>query len=88
MTAAHHRPHHMMYILMQEANMRTTVTIDDQILKEAEELTGITERSRLIRDGLEALIQREAARRLARLGGTMPNFEDIPRRRPSSDDPR
>jgi metal-responsive CopG/Arc/MetJ family transcriptional regulator len=78
----------MVYILMQEEHMRTTVTLDDQLLKEAEELTGITERSRLIRDGLEALIQREAARRLARLGGTMPDFQDIPRRRSSSDDSR
>lgn len=68
--------------------MRTTVTLDEELLKEAEELTGISERSKLIRDGLEALIQREAARRLARLGGTMPDFEDIPRRRRSADDPR
>jgi len=68
--------------------MRTTVNLDEELLKEAEELTGVSERSKLIRDGLEALIQREAARRLARLGGTMPEFEDIPRRRPSADDPR
>jgi Arc/MetJ family transcription regulator len=86
--ATHQEAHKMVYILMQEEHMRTTVTLDDQLLKEAEELTGITERSRLIRDGLEALIQREAARRLARLGGTMPDFQDIPRRRSSSDDSR
>jgi hypothetical protein len=65
-----------------------TVILNDQLLKEAEELTGITERSRLILNGLEALIQREAARRLARLGGTMPDFKDIPRRGSSSDDSR
>jgi len=88
LTERHQIPHQMVYILMQEEHMRTTVTLDDQLLKEAEELTGITERSRLIRDGLEALIQREAARRLARLGGTMPDFQDIPRRRSSSDDSR
>ena len=68
--------------------MRTTVTLDDELLKEAEELTGITERSRLLRDGLEALIQREAARRLARLGGSAPGIQPIPRRRPEPDDTR
>ncbi len=78
----------MMYIMMQEAHTRTTVTLDDDLLKEAEELTGITERSRLIRDGLQALIQRESSRRLARLGGTMPEIEDVPRRRSFEDDSR
>lgn len=68
--------------------MRTTVTIDDRLLKEAEELTGVTERSRLLRAGLEALIQSEVARRLAHLGGTMPDFEDIPRRKSTVDDSR
>ncbi|TVQ23611.1 MAG: type II toxin-antitoxin system VapB family antitoxin [Spirochaetaceae bacterium] len=68
--------------------MRTTVTLDDDLLKEAEELTGVTERSRLIRDGLLALIQRESSRRLARLGGTMPEIADVPRRRPAEDDSR
>jgi Arc/MetJ family transcription regulator len=72
--------------MMQEVHMRTTVTLDDKLLKEAEELTGITERSRLIRDGLEALIQREAARRLARLGGSSPDIQPIPRRRAEPDD--
>jgi Arc/MetJ family transcription regulator len=76
----------MMYILMQEVRMRTTVTLDDQLLKEAEELTGITDRSKLIRDGLEALVHREAARRLARLGGSAPDIQPIPRRRPEPDD--
>lgn len=68
--------------------MRTTVTLDDALLKQAEEMTGITERSRLLRDGLEALIQREAARRLARLGGSAPDIQPIPRRRPEPDDTR
>ena len=67
---------------MQEGYMRITVTLDDDLLKEAQELTGITERSRLIREGLHALIQRESSRRLARLGGTMPDIDDVPRRRP------
>ena len=66
---------------IQAAEMRRTVTLDEELLKEAEDLTGITERSRLIRDGLEALIQRETAQRLARLGGTAPDVQ-ISRRRP------
>ena len=62
--------------------MRTTVTIDDELLAEAQRLTGIKERATLIRVALEALVQREASRRLARLGGSQPDIEDIPRRRP------
>lgn len=65
--------------------MRTTVTLDDELLKEAERLTGVKERSALIRAGLVALIQREAARRLARLGGTAPELEPIPRRSPDQE---
>lgn len=61
--------------------MRTTVTLDDELLAEAEELTGIHERSLLLRTALKALVHREASRRLARLGGTEPQLEDIPRRR-------
>jgi Arc/MetJ family transcription regulator len=61
--------------------MRTTVTLDDKLLEQAEKYTGITERSTLIRMGLESLVQREASRRLARLGGTLPDFVAPPRRR-------
>lgn len=64
--------------------MRTTITIDDELLAKAQEYTGIKERSTLIRMGLEYLVQREAARRLARLGGTEPGLEYIPRRRPAA----
>lgn len=64
-----------------ELTMRTTVAIDDKLLERARELTDIKEVSALIREGLTALIQREAARRLALLGGTMPDAQDIPRRR-------
>jgi Arc/MetJ family transcription regulator len=63
-------------------HMRTTLIIDDALLEEARELTGIHEKTALVRAGLEALIEREAARRLAALGGTMPHLEAIPRRRP------
>ena len=62
--------------------MRTTVTIDDELLEEAQRLTGIKERSVLIRMGLESLVQRECSRRLARMGGSQPDLKDIPRRRP------
>lgn len=50
--------------------MRTTVTIDDELLRRATELTGITEKSALLRDGLETLIRVESAKRLATLGGS------------------
>jgi Arc/MetJ family transcription regulator len=61
--------------------MRTTVTIDEKLLEQAEKYTGVKERSTLIRMGLESLVQREAGRRLARLGGTQPDFVAPPRRR-------
>lgn len=61
--------------------MRTTLTIDDELLAHAMELTGIEERTALIRHALKALIAREAARRLARMGGSDPNAMAAPRRR-------
>ena len=61
--------------------MRSTVTLDDDLLRKAREFTGIEERSALLREALRALLHREASRRLAKLGGTMPDLEDIPRRR-------
>jgi Arc/MetJ family transcription regulator len=75
-----------MLFLMQidlEAEMRTTVTLDDELLADAEELTGITEKSALIKEALKLLVARESARRLALLGGTEPDLQDIPRRRSS-----
>ena len=62
--------------------MRTTINIDDELLAKATEYTGIHERTALIHEGLRALVQREAARRLAKLGGGQPQLQDIPRRRP------
>jgi Arc/MetJ family transcription regulator len=61
--------------------MRTTVVLDDELLAKAEEYTGIREKSALIRAALRALVEREAARRLARLGGSEPDLVDISRRR-------
>jgi Arc/MetJ family transcription regulator len=61
--------------------MRTTVTIDDELLARAKESSGIAETGDLVREALKTLLAREAARRLARLGGTMPDLEYIPQRR-------
>lgn len=61
--------------------MRTTLNIDDQLLAEAQRICGVTEKAALVREGLKALIERESARRLARLGGTEPQLKPIPRRR-------
>ncbi len=61
--------------------MRTTLTLDDDLLAEATSLTRITERPALIREALRALIERESARRLARLGGGDVTAEAAPRRR-------
>jgi len=62
--------------------MRTTLEIDDELLQKARLLSGIQEQTALVREGLKALIERESARRLARLGGTEPQLEPISRRRP------
>ncbi|MDA2933161.1 type II toxin-antitoxin system VapB family antitoxin [Acidobacteria bacterium AH-259-D05] len=61
--------------------MRTTLNIDEKLVKEASKLTGITEKTALVRAGLEALISRESAKRLAELGGTEKSLGTIPRRR-------
>ena len=61
--------------------MRTTLTLDDQLLDQAQLMTGLKEKSTLIREALKALIERESARRLALLGGTEPELEAAPRRR-------
>jgi Arc/MetJ family transcription regulator len=61
--------------------MRTTVTLDDQLLAQAQQLVGDMERSALLREALQALVQRESARRLAALGGSQPDLAPVPRRR-------
>ncbi|NLO26868.1 MAG: type II toxin-antitoxin system VapB family antitoxin [Actinobacteria bacterium] len=61
--------------------MRTTLNIDDELLKKAAEMTGTSEKTKLVKLGLEALIERESAKRLARLGGTEKRSRPIPRRR-------
>ncbi|MGN6125879.1 MAG: type II toxin-antitoxin system VapB family antitoxin [Humibacter sp.] len=64
--------------------MRTTVTIDDDLMEKAAELTGRGDSGSLVRLGLEALIARESARRLAALGGSDPGASAPPRRRPAA----
>jgi hypothetical protein len=61
--------------------MRTTLIIDQNLFEHASQLTGIRQKTALVRAGLEALIAREAARRLAALGGTEPRLRSVPRRR-------
>ena len=62
-------------------HMRTTLNIDDKILKRASILTGISEKTALVRKGLEALIELQSAKRLAQLGGSEKKLAKIPRRR-------
>lgn len=64
--------------------MRTTINLDDQLLDEARSISGVRGRTALIHEGLRALIERESARRLARLGGSEPALQPVPRRRSGS----
>ncbi len=61
--------------------MKTTLNIDDQLLRRASRLTGISEKTALVRRGLEALIEQESAKRLAALGGSEEQLRNIPRRK-------
>ena len=70
---------HQLCILI---HMRTTLNIDDSLMERARELTGVKEKTALVRLGLEALIARESAHRLAALGGSEKKLEPTPRRRP------
>jgi len=65
-----------------ELAMRTTIVLDDDLLAMAQEYTGLKEKSAVVREALKALVEREAARRLARLGGTQPDLTVPARRRP------
>ena len=62
--------------------MRTTIALDDELLEQAREATGLKENTVLVREGLKALVEREAARRLILLGGSDPDAAAPPRRRP------
>jgi Arc/MetJ family transcription regulator len=78
--------HHLVIFWVIESGgsvMRATVALDDELVRRAQELTGTTERSALLRDALRALIHLEASRRLAAVGGSEPELEDIKRLRAS-----
>ena len=66
--------------------MRTTLALDDELVAKAQAFTGLREKSALVREALTALIERESARRLARLGGSEPNATLAPRRRSDAGD--
>lgn len=68
--------------------MRTTIALDDELMKRAETFTGLKEKSALVREALRALIERESAKRLARLGGSAPSIETPPRREFPSSEPK
>jgi Arc/MetJ family transcription regulator len=65
---------------LKELTMRTTLALDDDLLAKAQALTGVTEKAALVKEALCALIQRESAKRLALLGGSEPQLQDVPRR--------
>jgi Arc/MetJ family transcription regulator len=65
--------------------MRTTLALDDDLVRMAQDFTGVVEKTALVREALKSLIERESSRRLAALGGTMPELEEIPRRRMSEE---
>jgi len=69
-------------MLLGDDDMRTTLALDDDLVATAGELTGLREKPALMREALKALIERESARRLARLGGSAPDLATAPRRRP------
>jgi Arc/MetJ family transcription regulator len=71
----------MMPVWLKEWRMRTTISLDDELVERAQSYTGLREKSILVREALRALIERESARRLARLGGSQPDLAAAPRRR-------
>jgi Arc/MetJ family transcription regulator len=73
------------YILYEENFMRTTINIEDTLVEKASQLTGIQEKTTLVKLGLESLIAIESSRRLALLGGTEKKLRPIPRRRSKED---
>ncbi len=70
-----------MIVLMRGLKLRTTLTLDDDLMEKAAHYTGLSESSAIVREALKALVSREAARRLALMGGSAPDFEPGPRKR-------
>ncbi len=73
----------LIMMLLMEKFMRTTLALDDELVADAQALTGLQEKSALVREALKALIQRESALRLARLAGSEPKLKSATRRRPA-----
>jgi Arc/MetJ family transcription regulator len=73
----------MLFLMTWEHAMRTTVALDDELLAKAQAFTGVQEKSALLREALKALIERESARRMIRLGGSEPGLRVTRRRRPT-----
>jgi Arc/MetJ family transcription regulator len=71
----------MPFLMRQEIDMRTTIALDDELLAKAKRFAGLQETAVVVREALKALVEREAARRLARLGGSSPDLVAPPRRR-------
>jgi Arc/MetJ family transcription regulator len=72
----------LQFVLMfREVLVRTTIALDDDLIAKAQAYTGLEEKTALVREALKALIQREAAKRLANLGGSQPGIKGAPRRR-------
>ena len=71
----------MRLLMLPLVRMRTTLVLDDELLDEAQRLTGITEKTALVREAMRALVERESSRRLAALGGSDPDAKAPPRRR-------
>ena len=70
----------MLFLMFYGRVMRTTLNLDDELLAQAQRLSGLTERTQLVREALLALVQRESAKRLAQLGGSQVDLQIIPRR--------
>ena len=75
----------MLCLMFYVGVMRTTLNLDDELLAQAQRLSGLTERTQLVREALLALVQRESAKRLAQLGGTQVDLQSIPRRQDATE---
>ena len=75
----------MLFLMFYGGVMRITLNLDDELLAQAQRLSGLTERTQLVREALLALVQRESAKRLAQLGGTQVGLQSIPRRQDATE---
>ena len=75
----------MLFLMFYGGVLRTTPNLDDELLAQAQRLSGLTERTQLVREALLALVQRESTKRLAQLGGTQVDLQSIPRRQDATE---